>query len=112
MAQGYQFLKRLKAGEDLGTPYTGVDGRFATAALSSGGNMMYNPCMLTDELKTNIEAPGGLKLIVALFIFHSLTIRAWVGAFPGAKLLVCPGMKLKLPGQDPTSPIREAKSIA
>lgn len=66
--------------------------RMAVMRLASGGLFIWSPTALTDELRSEVEALGPVRFIVAPNSLHHLFIQPWQAAFPGAESVAAPGL--------------------
>lgn len=79
--------------------YGGMDleARTTFLRLASGELFVHSPCPLDAALKRQVDALGPVAHIVASGTFHYLHVAAWVQAYPGAQLWLCPGLRDKRP---------------
>jgi Domain of unknown function (DUF4336) len=75
-------------GLQLGTRMTAIQ-------LSAGGLWLHSPRELDDETRTELEALGSVKFIVAPNKVHHLFVAPYPSAFRGATLVGAPGLAKK-----------------
>ena len=68
--------------------------RMTVMPLKSGEVIVHSPVDVTDELKQEVAALGKVKWVLAPSRMHDLFLADWMNAFPEAKLLHSPGMKI------------------
>lgn len=78
-----------------GTRFTA---RMTVIRLSGGGLILHSPCEITPDLAAALTQLGPVNWIVAPGTFHHLHVASAQAAFPGAQVLICPGVEKKQPG--------------
>ena len=76
------------AGFEFGT-------RMAIIRLPTNGLFVWSPIRLTPELKSEVDALGPVKFIVAPNAAHHLFMGEWAEAYPEARLFGTPGLLKK-----------------
>lgn len=76
---------------------TRFNARMTVIRLTSGKLILHSPCEITPALAREIEALGPVGWIVAPGTFHHLHVKSAQAAFPGAEVLICPGVEKKQP---------------
>jgi hypothetical protein len=71
--------------------------RMAVIRLASGGLFVWSPVELTREIKTEVDALGPVRHLVAPNKLHHLYLGAWRVAYPEARLYGPPGLAAKRP---------------
>ncbi|MFA6117798.1 MAG: DUF4336 domain-containing protein [Sphingomonas sp.] len=69
--------------------------RMAVIRLADGGLFIWSPTVLTDGLRSAVEALGTVRHLVAPNALHHLFLADWKRAFPGACLHAPPGLRDK-----------------
>ena len=69
--------------------------RMAVIRLSDGSLFIWSPIRLTDNLRTEVDALGQVRHIIAPNSLHHLFLPEWKRAFPGAKVYAPPGLRGK-----------------
>lgn len=69
--------------------------RMAVIRLSSGDLFVWSPVALTDSLRSDIDALGIPRHIVAPNSLHHLSLPDWHLAYPTAKIYAAPGLREK-----------------
>ncbi|WP_166293976.1 DUF4336 domain-containing protein [Bradyrhizobium sp. 2S1] len=67
--------------------------RMAVIRLSDGGLFIWSPVRLTAELRTEVDAIGPIRHIVAPNSLHHLFLGEWKQAYPAAVLHAPPGLR-------------------
>lgn len=80
-----------------GPAVTGIAGfrfptRMAVIRLADGGLFIWSPVTLDPALKTEVEALGPVRHLVAPNSLHYMALPEWQQAFPAAKTHVAPGI--------------------
>jgi len=71
--------------------------RMTVIRLADGGLFVHSPIALGSALRTEIDALGTVRAIVAPSIFHHLHVGGWADAYPEAVIAACPGLDIKRP---------------
>jgi hypothetical protein len=71
--------------------------RMAIMRLSGGGLFVWSPVELTEALRSQVEALGPVRHIVAPNSLHHLALAGWKAASPEARLYAPPGLRRKRP---------------
>ncbi len=71
--------------------------RMAVIRLSTNALFVWSPIALTPELKSQVEALGPVKFLVAPNSVHHLFIGEWGRCYPEAHLFGAPGLSKKRP---------------
>ncbi|AMN44995.1 DUF4336 domain-containing protein [Rhodoplanes sp. Z2-YC6860] len=71
--------------------------RAAVIRLSAGGLFIWSPVHLTDKLRTELDALGTVRHIVAPNSLHHLFLHEWKQAFPNARLYAPPRLQKTRP---------------
>jgi hypothetical protein len=71
--------------------------RAAVIRLPASGLFIWSPVQLTDKLRTELDALGTVRSIVAPNSLHHLFVQEWKQAFPDAKLYAPPRLQKKRP---------------
>jgi len=69
--------------------------RMAVIRLSDRSLFIWSPIQLTDGLRTEVDALGQVRHIIAPNSLHHLFLLEWKRAYPGAKLYAPPGLRRK-----------------
>ena len=69
--------------------------RMAVVRLSDGGLFIWSPIKLTDDLRTDVDALGEVRHIVAPNSLHHLFLAEWKRAYAEARLYAPPGLRRK-----------------
>ena len=69
--------------------------RMAVIRLSDGSLFIWSPIPLTDGLRTEVDALGQVRHIIAPNSLHHLFLPAWKRAYPAARLYAPPGLRRK-----------------
>jgi hypothetical protein len=69
--------------------------RMAVISLSDGSLFIWSPIRLTDALRTEVDALGEVRHIIAPNSLHHLFLPEWKRAYPGAKVYAPPGLRRK-----------------
>jgi len=69
--------------------------RMAVIRLSGGRLFIWSPIKLTDALRTEVDAIGHVRHIIAPNSLHHLFLAEWKRAFPDATLYAAPGLRRK-----------------
>lgn len=80
-----------------GPAVTGIAGfrfpaRMAVIRLADGGLFIWSPVALDPALKSDVEALGPVRHLVAPNSLHYMALPEWQQAFPAAKTHVAPGL--------------------
>lgn len=75
--------------------------RMTVMRLGDGTQLVYSPIRHTAQLQSAVEAAGSVSWLVAPNKFHHLFVADWVGAVPGAKLAMSPGLTKKRKDLEP-----------
>ncbi len=71
--------------------------RMAVIRLSGGGLLVWSPVALTADLRSQIEALGEVRVLIAPNSLHHLFLTQWRAAFPSARLHAAPGFRRRCP---------------
>ena len=63
--------------------------------LGEGALFVHSPLPLGAGLKTEVDALGPVRAVVAPSLFHHLSVSAWKEAYPEAVFGCCPGLEKK-----------------
>lgn len=66
--------------------------RMVLIRLRDGGLFVWSPIALNDALRSEVQALGTVRLIVAPNSLHHLFVAPWQAAFDGAKTFAAPGL--------------------
>jgi hypothetical protein len=82
-----------------GVRYGGMDleARTTVLRLAAGDLFVHSPCPLDAGLQHQVDQLGPVAHVVAPGNFHYLNVAAWMEAYPGASLWLCPGLREKCP---------------
>jgi hypothetical protein len=69
--------------------------RMAVIRLSDGSLFIWSPIPLTDGLRTEVDALGQVRHIIAPNSLHHLFLPEWKRAYPGARVYAPPGLRRK-----------------
>lgn len=69
--------------------------RTAVIRLSDGGLFIWSPIRLTAELRSQVDALGGVRHIVPPNSLHHMFVDDWRSAYPDAKVYAPPGLRAK-----------------
>src|SRR5438552_248051 len=69
--------------------------RMAVMRLSNGSLFIWSPIQLTDSLRTEVDAVGQVRHIIAPNSLHHLFLAEWKRAYPGARVYAPPGLRKK-----------------
>jgi hypothetical protein len=69
--------------------------RMAVIRLSDASLFIWSPIPLTDGLRTEVDALGQVRHIVAPNSLHHLFLPEWKRAYPGARVYAPPGLRRK-----------------
>lgn len=72
--------------------------RTTVIRLADGRVILHSPGPLDDGLKRAVDGIGPVGWIVAPGTFHHLHVAAAADVWPGAQVLICPGVEKKQPG--------------
>lgn len=71
--------------------------RMAVIRLSGGDLFVWSPVALTESLRTEVDALGKVRHLIAPNALHHLFIAEWKQAYPDALLYAAPGLRGKRP---------------
>jgi Domain of unknown function (DUF4336) len=71
--------------------------RMTLVRLAEGGLLLHSPIRPTEQLLAAVRSLGHVAAIVAPNRFHHLFAGDWLGACPGSRLFVAPGLEAKRP---------------
>lgn len=71
--------------------------RMAAMRLSDGGLFIWSPIALSPALRSEIEALGPVRALVAPNSLHHLFLPEWQAAFPDARTYAAPGLRRRRP---------------
>lgn len=60
-----------------------------------GGLFVHCPAPLSTALRTEVDALGPVRALVASSLFHHLGVQSWIDAHPRAIACACPGLERK-----------------
>ncbi len=69
--------------------------RMAVITLPGGDLFIWSPIRLTDSLRSEVDALGQVRHIVAPNSLHHLFLAEWKNAYPNAKVYAAPGLREK-----------------
>jgi Domain of unknown function (DUF4336) len=69
--------------------------RMAVVRLPDGALFIWSPIQLMDSLRTEVDAVGQVRHIVAPNSLHHLFVLEWKNAYPGARIYAPPGLRKK-----------------
>lgn len=69
--------------------------RMAVVRFPGGDLFIWSPIALTASLRTEVDALGKVRYLVAPNTLHHLFIAGWSQAYPDARLLAAPGLREK-----------------
>ncbi len=69
--------------------------RMNVVRLGDGGLFVLSPVALTTETRSEIDALGEVRAVVAPSIFHHVFVGEWMAAYPKAVFAACPGLDWK-----------------
>jgi hypothetical protein len=69
--------------------------RMAVLRLSDGRLFIWSPIPFTETLRTEVDALGEVRHIVAPNSLHHLFLSGWQSAYPGARVYAAPGLRKK-----------------
>ena len=69
--------------------------RMAIIRLADGGLFVWSPIALSEELRTQVDALGPVRHIIAPNSLHHLSIADWKRAYPDARVYAPPGLRKK-----------------
>jgi len=69
--------------------------RVTVVRLADGSLFVHSPIPLDADTRADVDALGPVKAIVAPSIFHHLSVREWMDAYPAAVVCCCPGLDRK-----------------
>jgi hypothetical protein len=69
--------------------------RMALVRLPDGSLFVWSPVLLTDSLRSAVDAIGRVRHVVAPNSLHHLFLGEWKRAYPGARLYAPPGLRKK-----------------
>ena len=71
--------------------------RMTVVRLASGGLFVHSPVALDADTRSQVDALGEVRAVVAPSIFHHLHVVGWMSAYPKAHFAACPGLEWKRP---------------
>ncbi len=71
--------------------------RMTVVRLSDGGLFVHSPVALDSATRTEVDALGPVRAVVASSLYHHLYTGEWIDAYPGAAFFACPGLEKKRP---------------
>lgn len=79
--------------------YMGIElfARMTIIKLDNGELIIHDPCQINDDIKSNIDALGVVKYIIAPGSFHHLFVADFQAKYPAAETYLCPGLERKRP---------------
>ena len=79
--------------------FAGMDlfGRTTIIRLQGGELMVHDPCVVADDVKSQIDALGKVKYIVVPGTYHHLYVADFQAVYPDAETFLCPGLEAKRP---------------
>lgn len=66
--------------------------------LDNGELIVHDPCKIDEAVKSEIDALGTVKFIIAPGSYHHLFIEDFQAKYPDAETYLCPGLERKRPG--------------
>lgn len=72
-------------------------GRTTVIRLENGELIIHDPCKIDNLLKSEIDAIGEVKYIVAPGSYHHLYVTDFQQKYPNAETFLCPGLEQKRP---------------
>ncbi len=72
-----------------------IGSRMTVVRLSDGGLFLHSPVPLDAAAKSELEAIGPVRFVVAPNLFHHFYVNETIEAFPDAELHVAPGLAAK-----------------
>ena len=79
--------------------FGGMDlfGRMTIIKLENGDLIVHDPCKIDDLVKSEIDALGEVKYIIAPGNYHHLFVTDFQKQYPNAETFLCPGLEKKRP---------------
>ncbi|MDJ0805244.1 MAG: DUF4336 domain-containing protein [Gammaproteobacteria bacterium] len=79
--------------------FTGMDlyGRTSIIRLGSGELMVHDPCVVTENLKSQIVELGVIRYIIVPGTYHHLYVADFQAVYPDGETFLCPGLETKRP---------------
>jgi len=71
--------------------------RMTIIKLTNGELLIHDPCNISDATRSEIDALGEVKYIIAPGNFHHLFVTDFQTLYPNAKTYICPGLEKKRP---------------
>jgi hypothetical protein len=75
----------------------GIFGRTTIIRLKNGELIVHDPCVVTENIKDQIDDLGVVKYIIAPGTYHHLYVAEFQEAYPDAETFLCPGLESKRP---------------
>lgn len=75
----------------------GIFGRTTIIRLENGELIVHDPCVVTENIKDQIDDLGVVKYIIAPGTYHHLYVAEFQEAYPDAETFLCPGLESKRP---------------
>ena len=77
--------------------FAGMDlfGRTTIIRLENGDLIVHDPCVVTENIKAQIDDLGVTKYIIAPGTYHHLYVAEFQEAYPDAETFLCPGLERK-----------------
>ncbi len=77
--------------------YSGIDlfGRMTVIRLGNGDILIHDPCEIDEPVKSEIDAIGTVKYIIAPGSYHHLFVTEFQSYYPNAETYLCPGLERK-----------------
>lgn len=72
-----------------------VGTRMTVVRLGDGGLFVHSPIALDEATRSEVDALGEVRAVVAPSIFHHLHVGGWMKAYPKAHFGACPGLEWK-----------------
>ncbi len=79
--------------------FGGMDlfGRTTIIRLENGELIIHDPCIVDENIKSQIDGVGDVKYIVVPGTYHHLYVEDFQKAYPDAETFLCPGLETKRP---------------
>ena len=79
--------------------FGGMDlfGRTTIIRLENGELIVHDPCIITKNIKDQIDDLGMVKYIIAPGTYHHLYVEDFQKVYPDAETFLCPGLETKRP---------------
>jgi len=79
--------------------FAGMDlyGRTTIIRLGNGELMVHDPCVVTENVKSQIDDLGVVRYIIVPGTYHHLYVADFQAVYPDAETFLCPGLETKRP---------------